>query len=421
MATILRWVRRHGLRVVAVVVFALLALGLASESWRAAGAAALPRLSPLLNLFGALAAREWVGWTIVLGVPLLVVPFFWGRVFCWRLCPMGFLAELAGKLNPWGKGWVQCVPALNEVFALFIVVTAAFGYPLFLWLDPLCIFNGFFVAWRAPLTVASASIGTMFVVVMVLAVVVPNVWCHKLCPLGGLQQAVMEFARWLRRPKNTGAWNEGGPQVLTAASTSRRSFLGNVGISIGTSITLGGVGLALKGAKGGARALRPPSADVERITALCARCGNCMKACPYELIHPDLGETGFDGFLSPVIHFRSKIPNWDPDEDRYCFQDCVKCTQVCPTGALRPITVEQKHAMPIGRAEVLKDKCLAWAKGEYCAVCDEYCPYKAVKLKERNGVNCPIIDPDKCRGCGACEGACPGDPVAIIVRPLQGH
>ena len=97
MATILRWVRRHGLRVVAVVVFALLALGLAPESWRAAGAAALPRLSPLLNLFGALAAREWVGWTIVLGVPLLVVPFFWGRVFCWRLCPMGFLAELDRK------------------------------------------------------------------------------------------------------------------------------------------------------------------------------------------------------------------------------------------------------------------------------------------------------------------------------------
>jgi len=412
MGALLRWVRRHGLRVVAVVVFALLALGLAPESWRAAGAAALPRLSPLLNLFGALAAREWVGWTILLGVPLLVISFFWGRVFCWRFCPMGFLAELVGKLNPLGKTWVQRVPAVNKALALVICVTAACGYPLFIWLDPLCIFNGFFVAWRAPLTLASASIGLVFVGVMVIAALVPNVWCHKLCPLGGLQQAVMDFSRWLRKPKAEDA--KSGAKGLVAKDVTRRAVLATVPsvvASLTVRHTLG---------PNGAKALRPPSADMVRINALCARCGNCMKACPYELIHPDLGETGIDGLLSPVIHFRSKIANWDPDEDRYCFQDCVKCTQVCPTGALRPITVEQKHekGMAIGRAEVLKDKCLAWAKGEYCAVCDEYCPYKAVKLVDRNGVNCPVIDADKCRGCGACEGACPGDPVAIIVRPL---
>ena len=145
----MKWLRRNWLRIVILVVASLVAFPWAEyvpmgtktpEGWQAV----LPRLSPLLNIFGALAARQWVGWTILLGVPLAVFAFFKGRTFCWRMCPMGFLAELAGKLNPWGKKNVQHVPAINKVLALLIVVSAAFGYPLAIWLDPLCIFNGFF-------------------------------------------------------------------------------------------------------------------------------------------------------------------------------------------------------------------------------------------------------------------------------------
>ena len=140
-----------------------------------------------------------------------------------------------------------------------------------------------------------------------------------------------------------------------------------------------------------------------------------MRACPYKLIHPDLGESGLDGLFTPALHLRSR--NRDPEAEEYCFQDCVACTQVCPTGALRPLTVEEKHARPIGLAVVDHTKCIAWAKHEYCAVCDEYCPYQAIKLVDQNGVNCPIVDTDKCRGCGACEGACAASPIAIIVQP----
>ena len=84
--------------------------------------------------------------------------------------------------------------------------------------------------------------------------------------------------------------------------------------------------------------------------------------------------------------------------------------------------MKEKHATLIGLAVIDRTKCIAWEKKEYCAVCDEYCPYKAVKLVERNGVNCPIVDADKCRGCGACESNCPAEPLAIVVRPLSpGH
>ena len=397
--------RRYAVRALALVIFALFALGVVPEGWEGLNAI-LPRLSPLLNLFGALGAREFTGWMLLLGVPLLVLTLFKGRLFCWRICPMGFLAELAGKLNPWGKGWLRHVPYLNKVLALMIVVTAACGYPLLIWLDPLCIFNGFFAAWRAPLAWSTAVTGLGFVIVLLLAIAVPNVWCHRLCPLGGLQEAMLPLTRRLYTKKKA-VDTSSAPAVL-APAVARRTVLAAVPMAV--------AGLASRKVLGpnGRNAVRPPSADPVRINALCARCGNCMKACPYGLLQPDLGATGIDGLFTPVLRLRSQ----DPDQEQFCFQDCVACTQVCPTGALHPLTVEEKHASPIGLAVVDKKTCVAWANGEYCVVCDEYCPYKAVKLVQKGGVNCPEIDPDLCRGCGACESACPAEKPAIVVKPL---
>ncbi len=419
-----KWLRWNGLRVVILVVAALCAFPWAEyvpmgtktpEGWQAV----LPRLSPLLNIFGALAAREWVGWTILLGVPLLVLSFFKGRSFCWRMCPMGFLAELAGKLNPWGKTTVRRVPMLNKVLTLLVVVSAAFGYPLAIWLDPLCIFNGFFAVWRLPFAWTAGVTGIGFVLILLASICVPNIWCHRLCPLGGLQQAIMEFANRLKARRAAPA-KEPAPKVMSGAM-ARRTLLAAVPLAAASVAAKKLVGA---NAAGG---IRPPGADLYRFNALCARCGNCMTACPDQLIHPDFGETGIDGLFSPVIHLRSKCGTPD-DMDKYCSQECAKCTEVCPTGALRPLTLLEKHAVAIGLAEIDRAKCIAWksaklAKGDAarsdCAVCDEYCPYKAVALESHNGVNCPVVRVDKCRGCGACEAGCPAEGIAIQIRPLK--
>jgi len=119
--------------------------------------------------------------------------------------------------------------------------------------------------------------------------------------------------------------------------------------------------------------------------------------------------------LTPVIKFRSQ----NPQQERFCSKECVACTRVCPTGALKMLSVKEKEETSIGVAKLDKVKCIAWEKQEYCVVCQEFCPYQAVIEEEHKGVNCPIIDEAKCRGCGACESQCPALPIAIIIERRQ--
>jgi len=395
--------RRNLLRLVLFVLFALLALGYVPQTWRP-WSVLLPGLSPLLNLGGALAARA-AGMLTLLGLPLVLLPLFKGRFFCWRLCPMGFAAETISRLNTRNAGLVRKIPFLGKGLALVILASAAIGYPVLIWTDPLCLFNGFFSAWRGPLTWVSASTATGFLLILLASLIAPNIWCHRLCPLGGLEEWLTQLGNRFRPARVAAVTPVGRAGTI---SLGRRVFLG---------FALGGAaGIAYGKLKTAAvrtaAFIRPPGAADKNFNALCARCGNCMKACPYGLIVPDLGTSGLDGLFTPVLKFRSR----NEAQEQFCFQDCTACTQVCPSGAIRFMKKEEKQQTAIGLARVDKKKCIAWEKREYCVVCQEYCPYQAVIEVEQNGVQCPVIDEQKCRGCGACESQCPALPIAIVVE-----
>ncbi len=399
--------RRNLIRLILFVLFATLALGCLPEGWHR-WSVALPALSPLLNLGGAIATLSASVLTFA-ALPLLVLPFFKGRFFCWRLCPMGFAAEMASRLNTRNAGLVRRVPFLGKPLALIMIASAAAGYPALIWTDPLCVFNGFFAAWRQPLTWASAATALGFVLILLASLVAPNIWCHRLCPLGGLEELLMQLTLRLRAARALGS---SAPALADNVRVGRRVFLGfaaggAAGLATGT----------LKSAAAQATAvIRPPGAAGANFNALCARCGNCMKACPYDLIVPDLGTSGIDGLFTPVLKFRSK----SLAQEQFCFQECTACTQVCPTGAIRALCLADKKQVAIGVARIDKKACIAWEKGEYCVVCQEFCPYQAIIEEDHKKVKCPIVDADACRGCGACESQCPAqNPVAIVVEGLN--
>ena len=146
--------------------------------------------------------------------------------------------------------------------------------------------------------------------------------------------------------------------------------------------------------------LRPPgSIDETRFAGLCIRCGNCIRACPAGIIQPDLGDAGVAGLFAPVVRF----------QDDYCHEDCHRCTEVCPSGAIAQLSLQQKMNSPIGLAKVDMSICYL-ADDRECSICKRECDYGAIEFvwSEEEYIPIPTVDPAKCPGCGRCEVFCPG-------------
>ena len=74
----------------------------------------------------------------------------------------------------------------------------------------------------------------------------------------------------------------------------------------------------------------------------------------------------------------------------------------------------------MGTAVIDRQKCLAWEQEKKCLVCDEVCPYDAVKFKRVEGlaVEVPHVIENRCAGCGFCERHCPVETPAIVLAPI---
>jgi len=358
-------------------------------------AAVLPGLSPLLGI-GSAVARRAAGWMLLLCIPVLVMSWLKGRWFCRHLCPVGLMTETAGKLHPKAAKRFQSLPRAGPWIVLFSLSGAVLGYPALLWLDPLCIFNGFFSAWHKPLGVITAAPAVGLLLIVVLSVLRPNAWCFRLCPLGSMQELMGKLRHSIGR--RTGEARKAADRSALGGLTTRRGIL--------AALAGGAAGLVLGRRAGGGSVIRPPGAVPEKnFAGVCVRCGNCMRACPENIISPDFGASGVAGLLTPRVQI----------SPGYCSEWCHECTKVCPTGAIKRLSWEDKTCVSIGTAVVTRKRCLAWEKSQYCMVCDEYCPYHAIGHVDRDGVPCPVVNPDKCRGCGLCQTVCPAENAAAIV------
>jgi formate hydrogenlyase subunit 6/NADH:ubiquinone oxidoreductase subunit I len=130
-----------------------------------------------------------------------------------------------------------------------------------------------------------------------------------------------------------------------------------------------------------------------------------MKVCTTNGLQATFLEAGLEGIWTPIL-----VPKIG-----YCEYNCTLCGQVCPTGAIRLLSQEQKRAWRIGTAWFDKNRCLPHALGQPCIVCEEFCPTptKAIKFKETGRtsqgqpIKEPYIDLKTCTGCGICVTKCP--------------
>lgn len=150
-------------------------------------------------------------------------------------------------------------------------------------------------------------------------------------------------------------------------------------------------------------AVVPPGAQsVQQLSARCTGCQLCVSACPNQVLR---GTDHGSGMLQPTMAF----------ERGYCRVNCVTCAEVCPAGAIRPITPAQKSSMQIGRAVINLGRCITVTDKVTCTACAKICPPRVINLVGPEDVpKKPVVDAERCTGCGACEYVCPARPFAAI-------
>ncbi|MHC4715496.1 MAG: 4Fe-4S binding protein [Planctomycetota bacterium] len=433
------------------------------------------RLDPLVAISAAVAGRVWVPALIWAGV-LLTVCLILPRCFCGYVCPMGTMIDLfdwaLGRrvkfLHLRRRGWWV---HLRYVLLGAVMIAAAAGTLVsgYLAAIPVATRGLAFVVAPIQSALADAPRGGSWGVehglgVGILAaalaagVLGPRFWCRCLCPSGAVL-SVWSLLRLTDRKVTSacvrcdrcvaacsfgavredfssrgadctfcqdcggacparaidfaGRWGGSSDVPAEEPSTGGRPVSRRAVLAGGLSAAAVGLGAGLlRPMKAARNVVRPPGALTEdQFLDTCVRCGECINACPTGLLGPVGISGGVQGLWTPQA--RTDLAA--------CDATCNICGQVCPTGAIRALSLDRKRKVKMGLVAVDKKTCLPWQDRE-CGVCVTTCRtagYEALEFRlvnveldendmpvEDTGQLAPIVLPDRCVGCGLCQQAC---------------
>lgn len=207
-----------------------------------------------------------------------------------------------------------------------------------------------------------------------------------------------------------------------ATDTGRRGFIATTLLATGATLRAqekkvdGGLAVIVeKKAPRRETPIAPPgSLSLRNLAQHCTACQLCVSACPNDVLRPS---TSLSTMMQPVMSY----------ERGYCRPECVRCSEVCPTGAILPITPADKSAIRVGRAVWVKENCVPLTDGQPCDNCARHCPTKAIQMvpsdpADENSLKIPVVNEERCIGCGACENLCPARPFsAMYVEGVEVH
>ena len=153
------------------------------------------------------------------------------------------------------------------------------------------------------------------------------------------------------------------------------------------------------------------SLSLEHFTKHCTSCQLCVSVCPEHVLRPS---ASLMTFMQPEMSY----------EKGWCRPECTKCSEVCPSGPIRPVSTEEKSSIQIGHAVVNYGSCVVNTDEVPCGNCARHCPAGAIMMVHRipgdkKSLMIPSVNTENCIGCGACENLCPARPYSAI--HVEGH
>ena len=423
----------------------------------------------LLDTTGVL--RHWLGWmpkvqllpammalNVAVVVAILLVTLVIGRFYCAVVCPMGIFQDLFvwahklifGKKRPYRyrkpANWLR-----YTVLALFVLA-------MLVGMNSIAVLIAPYSAYARMVTGLHASGLAQWVAIATLAVIglmsftMGRLWCNTICPVGSLLGLLAKhrlFGIRIDAAKCVGCrkcehgckamcididnkridhsrcvdcWNclaqcpvgaisLGGKQPAESTKPvddSRRKFVAGT-VAVGAAMAVQAQEQKLDGGLAALMDKQVPqrktplkpfgSQSIKNFGTRCTACQLCVSQCPEKVLRPS---AKLESLMQPELNYT----------DGYCRMACTRCSEVCPAGAIQPISKEEKTAISIGCAVVLKDNCIG------CGTCARHCPSAAISMVDGK----PAVNEARCLGCGACEYYCPARPMtAIYVEGREIH
>ena len=238
--------------------------------------------------------------------------------------------------------------------------------------------------------------------------------CLEQCKFGALKY---KYAWGKEIPGQAG--NDAPKDVMpdTDRASGRRAFMTGTALAVGAAALKGVEARAQEASKktdGGFADVLPKQAP-KRVTPItppgsksvksfyqhCTACQLCVAECPNDVLRPS---GRFDYLMQPEMSF----------EKGFCRPECTRCAELCPAGAIRKITKEEKTQYHVGTAGVNIDLCLEATGKSPCGKCAEVCPTGAIAMVRQDKTRRPAVTEEICIGCGKCEYLCPVRPISAI-------